>query len=1233
MPKVHYVKCAALLMMVALLVAGCHEPTKVEPTPQFIVTPGEGTAPLTVRFEDASDPGNTTIEAWSWSFGDGGVSNGRNPEYLYRLPGVYDVTLTITTSEGNFTAVRQGAVTVSDADNSGEPDDTNNFTSGSISIQLPQAYDKDIAFGVREGGTGFSLAGLGPAEVISPVCTIWHSQSSPDLFVYDDNGNVKPSTLSVSLLNPLPISSVPLSQAQLFARLEDGRTVPIPGVVDGNQFVATVLRLPKRADYVVVRRAGLTITRVNGKSAGEAKAEGASSDWLESFTIYASHETEQAITALYEGSMSDEDSFKRRDYPSAVVEEDIRVLIERMRRFRSDLIAAGMRAPSLVNADGGYTLNLFNMLPSYTYDIDYVSELGLYDNFFGHLVLDPEQLVAVTIRNLRASATDEDALDLTERYYPESAFGEVLLKSVYAGYLIPDYTTKGNTALGLPIPADRTVDGKVRAVSYIEGLQNGAALYFGRRYLDYRGRGFGANEYGKLSLQAMFPYSPFFPGYSYANHEFLAWLESAGFVSDPLQMLAKGLSNMNAALDQVALGLTRPLDYREALAAMYIALNKAVEEDPSTVYPSFASLYWEFLKDSAYVNGWDAILRPSDTQRLPFTFNADRFLDGTAVTIAFEGATFEKEVSPLEYGSLGNIPPMAARAIVLDLNPMTTDVELFVDTSLQNSGYYVPSIAVYRAGQDGVEFADLPGTMRNYSLTDTDEDGRTDTVRISGLGCLQNGCESRVIILIANLQYEDPASVVLSAKGFSSLPVGDDGVLARFVSTYDPTYEYSLKQVFDFSTTYGCVVYVLQMTSGVWRNEEEVDATLWQHKILVIEPVNVEKNTGMLYLTGGSSTENNTLTADEQKLIEQLGLLAWGSRTAVSILTVVPNQPLLFAGEGDNATEEDIMAYSLDRYMSSYDLGERDPAWPVLLPMTRAAVRAMDTIQDFMENKPGRVRTVDNFVVGGIAKRGWAAWLTAAVDDRVSAVMPIAADYLNFPGQMRHHRNAYGSYPLSDSEVIYSGYSTAWRQYVDYNVLSRLELPSGESLMRIVDPYSYREVLTMPKLLVNSTGDGFFLPDSSRFFMPDLTGTNYLHYAPNSDYSILKTLELDEDALEALGAFYISQVDGSTMPSFDASYNASTREIIVKPSEPPLSVEFWSANSSRHRDFRQQTLGDKWSKEDVPVEDDGTYRATLSNQAGYNAGFMKVRFSGPLSDVDYIFSTRVWVWPDTYPAP
>ncbi len=36
-------------------------------------------------------------------------------------------------------------------------------------------------------------------------------------------------------------------------------------------------------------------------------------------------------------------------------------------------------------------------------------------------------------------------------------------------------------------------------------------------------------------------------------------------------------------------------------------------------------------------------------------------------------------------------------------------------------------------------------------------------------------------------------------------------------------------------------------------------------------------------------------------------------------------------------------------------------------------------------------------------------------------------------------------------------------------------------MLEIIDPYEYRDLLTMPKLVLNSAGDQFFLPDSSQF--------------------------------------------------------------------------------------------------------------------------------------------------------
>lgn len=57
-----------------------------------------GCLPLHVRFVSSGTEGLTT----AWSFGDGGSSSVNNPDYIYDLPGIYDVTLTVTDTRGRL---------------------------------------------------------------------------------------------------------------------------------------------------------------------------------------------------------------------------------------------------------------------------------------------------------------------------------------------------------------------------------------------------------------------------------------------------------------------------------------------------------------------------------------------------------------------------------------------------------------------------------------------------------------------------------------------------------------------------------------------------------------------------------------------------------------------------------------------------------------------------------------------------------------------------------------------------------------------------------------------------------------------------------------------------------------------------------------------------------------------------------------------------------------------------
>src|SRR3546814_3570930 len=103
----------------------------------------------------------------------------------------------------------------------------------------------------------------------------------------------------------------------------------------------------------------------------------------------------------------------------------------------------------------------------------------------------------------------------------------------------------------------------------------------------------------------------------------------------------------------------------------------------------------------------------------------------------------------------------------------------------------------------------------------------------------------------------------------------------------------------------------------------------------------------------------------------------------------------------------------------------------------------------------------------------------------------------------KHHWGAYGFW------------APAWRDYEEMEIMKWMGTPEFESLMKIEEPFEYRDRLTMPKFLINSAGDQFFLPDSAQFYYDQLLGKKFLRCVPNSDHSLKNT-----DAVASLLVFY-----------------------------------------------------------------------------------------------------------------
>lgn len=108
----------------ALFCAGCQVNTD-NPTANFTANNTEGLAPLQVVFQDLSTPGASSITAWAWNFGDGVQDTTQNPTHTYSNPGVFTVTLTVTTDIGSDTQKRINYITVTSEEGEGTEGETN----------------------------------------------------------------------------------------------------------------------------------------------------------------------------------------------------------------------------------------------------------------------------------------------------------------------------------------------------------------------------------------------------------------------------------------------------------------------------------------------------------------------------------------------------------------------------------------------------------------------------------------------------------------------------------------------------------------------------------------------------------------------------------------------------------------------------------------------------------------------------------------------------------------------------------------------------------------------------------------------------------------------------------------------------------------------------------------------------------------------------------------------------
>jgi PhoPQ-activated pathogenicity-related protein len=418
-------------------------------------------------------------------------------------------------------------------------------------------------------------------------------------------------------------------------------------------------------------------------------------------------------------------------------------------------------------------------------------------------------------------------------------------------------------------------------------------------------------------------------------------------------------------------------------------------------------------------------------------------------------------------------------------------------------------------------------------------------------------------------------------------PVTPETALKAYLNKADPSSKFVVRSRLKSE---GISFYQIIFTSQRWRGIE------WKHELTLMVPDSLKYEDALLFITGGS-VKNGEPNVHEfsEELIQSLSHLATTNRSVVALLWQVPNQPLY-----DDLTEDALISYTLHNYQKDHDF-----TWPLLFPMTKSAVRAMDVVQKFAGSE--LKRNISHFVVSGASKRGWTTWLTGANDPRVKAICPMVIDVLNMPVNIDYQKKVWGDYSVEIED------------YVNLGIAQQLGTKGGSDLATMVDPYSYRKTLTMPKMLFMGTNDPYWPVDAVKNYIDSIPGDNHICYTPNAAHDLGDKVK----AFKTLSAFLGTTVIGGQYPVCKYDISESGNKITLKvKSTPELCVNavLWRS-ASDDQDFRNEIWSDSTLN---PADKTGILVEMKKPASGYKAFYVDIVYKAPFGS-DYTQSTRMFV--------
>ena len=415
--------------------------------------------------------------------------------------------------------------------------------------------------------------------------------------------------------------------------------------------------------------------------------------------------------------------------------------------------------------------------------------------------------------------------------------------------------------------------------------------------------------------------------------------------------------------------------------------------------------------------------------------------------------------------------------------------------------------------------------------------------------------------------------------------------LTQYLNNGDSAFTWKVKDSYKVGDV---TVYNLQLTSQKWREYT------WTHELNIIVPKHLKYDGALLFVTGGSIDKNGlpNWSGRDDELTQNFTKVATQNSAIVAVVKQTPNQPLY-----DSLTEDALISFTLHNFKK-----DGDYSWPLLFPMVKTAKRAMDAVQQFSQQT--LKKEVNHFVVSGASKRGWTTWLIGANDTRVKAIAPMVIDMLNMPVSMNYQVK------------VWKDYSIQIEDYVKLGIVQDTSSGSGKAIITMIDPYSYRKTLTMPKMIIMGTNDEYWPIDNIKNYYDSIPGQNLIHYIPNVGHG----LGDKKEAFVSLSAFFGNTLAKINYPlcTWTTTENKKGVKLNVKATASKLvDVIIWSADS-KDLDFRN----DRWTSKSLGIKNTSTVIATESFPAdGYRAFYLNLKYKD-LHGGTYTESTRVFMTDD-----